>query len=277
MKTLHLHEPSALARHPPEDAWARSFRHPIFVVADGVTLEPDRHGHYPDPSGAARAAQIFCQTVVREAEARYAEFSATDVPRIFVAANAAVGELNQSAGRSKETSNFWEVDLFATTGAFVVINNHAVNWATIGDANVFQLNRTGIITFQSPEGFARRDANLPLEWHQISQREQKILNRKTYRNGLNAAGESIGYGVATGEATAVPYLKAGRLTMHRDDIIFLCTDGFAPYLTRAEFRRLLAAWPNDLPEQLKSISQTWATQDPERYGDERTLVALMME
>src|SRR4051812_36517612 len=69
--------------HPQEDYLLQSGKYPIFVVADGVTLKRDKEGRYPNPSGSAELAKIFCQAIIREAERMYETFTEGDLKALF--------------------------------------------------------------------------------------------------------------------------------------------------------------------------------------------------
>src|SRR3989344_4202430 len=70
-------------QHPEEDYFAISAIKPIFVVADGVTLELRTDGKYPNPSGAGELTKLFCETVIKEAEKAYDHFSEASLLALF--------------------------------------------------------------------------------------------------------------------------------------------------------------------------------------------------
>jgi glycerate kinase len=72
---------------------------PIFVVADGVTLEHNPDGSYPNPSGAGELAKIFCHAVIAIAEEKYEHFQEKDIKEIFSVGNRAAQVFNTTQGR----------------------------------------------------------------------------------------------------------------------------------------------------------------------------------
>lgn len=262
---------------PQEDAWAASEQYPIYAVADGVTLEPGPGGYYPTPSGAGAIADIFCQTIVKGGERRFKTLAESDLEEIFAAANKAAGSYNRKHGRSKETSNFRDFDLFAATGAFAVKKDNCIFWASICDSYVVLLDSNGAIAERSSqECSSRMRHHLPKHWKELSREEKTVLVRSVYRNGVNEKGEPIGYGVLTGEPEAHLYLNAGVWTTKPSQTLLLLTDGFEHHLDEAHFRQMLASWPENLEHKLDELDRTLAGADPHQFGHERTLLAITL-
>jgi len=265
-----LHE----ALHPQEDYLLVSPHSPIFVVADGVTLERDPAGQYPYPSGAGVVARIFCEETVKHSEACYPHFTQESVPQIFRAANHAVGAYNTAQGRTKASSNFWDFDLFAATGAFVILQGGTAYWAAIADAFVLQLSEEGAVKFHSPGPWGNVEAHLPANWRELPADRRMRLLRSRYRNGVNEQGELIGYGVITGEETAGRYLHYGTLALAEGDFLAVCTDGFEPYMHLPEFIALLTRGGEGLGLRVKQFTAAKGQEDPEQFGQERSLILI---
>lgn len=273
MHLLTLIEPSSKAAatpHPQEDYAASSGKYPIYAVADGVTLEVA--GEYPAHSGAAEAARIFCETAVQEAEQRYASFAESDLLEVFRVANAAVGEYNRSQGCVKESLDYMEKDLFAATAAFGLCKDGMLYWFSLCDSFVFLYDSAGAQKFSSPDPW---DAMRPVwkAFSGLSVTERKILIRRDYRNGAEALG---GYGVTTGESGAEKYLKCGSVSLADGDLLAICTDGFEPYARLPEFPRLLLAG-HGAQERVQAFTQQKVSEDAERFGAERTLIAAICD
>jgi len=77
-----------------EDYFTKSKKFPIFTVADGVTLIVEPGKEYPNPSGAGRAAKIFCQCAVKNLEKIYCDFEKKNLQEIFEKANREVEKYN---------------------------------------------------------------------------------------------------------------------------------------------------------------------------------------
>ncbi len=266
--------------HPKEDYYKTSDKYPIYAVADGVTLIQYliEKKEYPNPSPAGEVARIFCEEAVREAEKRYANFSESDIGEVFVTANEAVRKYNAENGRTPETSDYWFNDLYAATGAFIVIKENVVYWASICDSYVIYLDSNGTLKFKSPDCDSLAEAEAP----EYAGKSSGPIAKAQYtwrvrRNCLNEEGKRIGYGVITGEPNANVYLSSGKFTIENGDLVLLATDGFEEYIKLPEFITLLNSWPADLEPKLKEFTQIKSEEDPDKFGRERTLIACKIE
>lgn len=262
--------------HPLEDYLLISKRFPIFVVADGVTLELNPDGTYPVPSGAADVARIFCEEFIRAAETEYEHASEEILHEAFRAGNAAVGQFNESQGRTKKSINYWDHDLFAATTAFAAVQDDQVFWASLCDAFVAQIDGKGNVMFKSPECWplSRRRKYLPADWQAHPEDERKKTIRRVYRNGINEQGELIGYGVVTGEEAAERYVNYGSFVLAPGECAAFVTDGFEQYLNLPEFRAIFVEWPDDLETRVLQFTRQKAREDPKNFGHERSLIVI---
>lgn len=271
MHLFALTEPSvrfAQAPHPQEDFSSRSSLEDIVAVADGVTLEQNADGSYPQDSGAAHAARLFCTAAVRAAEAAYASFGEEDLLEVFRAGNAAVGEYNRTQGRTQDTLDYLGRDFFSATAAFALCKDRRLYWFSLCDSYIAVFNARGRLKFISPEPW---EAMRPV-WKALSAMdgtERRALIHKKYRNGGRPEG---GYGVATGEAGAEQYLHRGSRALEAGDIVVACTDGFEPYLHLPDFSRLLA--DPGAETLVRAYAAARSAEDAERFGAERTLAAI---
>ncbi len=269
-------DPEKFKNHPAEDYFWISKKYPIFVVADGVTLELDKEGNYPNPSGAHEISKIFCHALVQEAERVYEDFSENNIKDIFSYANKKAGEYNFSQNHTKQNSNFWDFDLFAATSAFVIIKDDTIYWGSICDSHVMAFKKDSSLVFESPDCWPNLRKNLPLDWKEKPENIRKKAIRSIYRNGLNENGETIGYGVITGEESANRYLKSGKFTIDRDDLVTIFTDGFEDYFKIPEFVSMLRLPEKDLEEKLKLFTQSKTEEDPNKFGHEKTLIRVII-
>ena len=83
MKVFSILKPAFANTHAQEDYFIISKKYPIFVVADGVTLNFDKVSDYPKISGAGEVAKIFCETVILAAEEKYEDFKEENFKEIF--------------------------------------------------------------------------------------------------------------------------------------------------------------------------------------------------
>lgn len=261
--------------HPQEDYFSISKKNPIFAVADGVTLEYGAFGKYPNPSGAGEVARIFCEEFIKRADKIYNKFGHEDILKLFSAANSAVGDYNRKNGLTKETTNYWDKDLFAATAAFAVLINKTVFWGSICDSYLLHYSADGSRIFKSP-GCWPSYKFLPQNWEEIGLDERKKIVRKTYRNGIGKNGELIGYGVVTGEDDAVRYLNCGSFKVEAGDIVALITDGFEEYMNLPEFIDIFKSWPYDIESEIKKFTSARENEDFEKFGHERTLIMIKL-
>lgn len=260
--------------HPREDFHKISKKYPIFVVSDGVTLELDKKGNYPKNSGAGKVAKNFCETVIKEAEVKYENFTSADLKRIFRTANLKVEEYNNSNNRKKEKINYWDLDLFSATGSFAVIKDDMVYWASICDSSVLHFRKDGNLCFKTPDCWKTLRKNLPKNWLSIPSDERKIIIRKKYRNGIDKNGNLIGYGVITGGKEAEGYLKFGKFATEQGDVIMIFTDGFENYVKEKDFIELFLEWPENIRSKFKETTSVKSVESPNEFGRERTIIAV---
>lgn len=270
MRILSISKPAVFRDfHSQEDHFLISKRYPIFVVADGVTLNFDNGKDYSSASGAKEAAKIFCEAVVAQAEKMYENFKEWDISAIFEAGNTAVLKYNISQGRTKDTINYWDVDFFSATTSFLLIKDNKAYWWSLCDSGMIVFRNLEKI-FQSPGGWI----NFPNDWSEKENKKAKvILRHRDYRNAVNE-GKLIGYGAVTGEESAKLYLNTGVLDINLRDIIFLFTDGLENYFQSEKFIDIFKSWPEGIEEQLSDIIAEKSKAEPSKYGSEKTLIAI---
>jgi len=260
--------------HPREDFLAASKKLSIFAVADGVTLELNERGSYPKPSGAGAVAKIFCRAIVQEIEKAYSRLTVPGLKKVFAKANSAVAKYNRSHGRAPGRLDYWSYDLFAATAAWAAVKENQVYWSTLCDSSLACFDGHGRIKFKSPDCWETYRKNLPSDWTKLPEAERKKIARRVYRNGVNARGELIGYGVVTGEKAAERYLKYGRFTVDKGDVVFVFSDGFEGYIGQPDFVKMFADWSSGLTKKVKVYTADKSLKNPSGFGRERTLIAL---
>jgi hypothetical protein len=245
--------------HPREDYHLISNKYPIYVVADGVTLKRDTQGNYPVPSGAFELAKKFCGAVIEEAEKRYSGFTVQDLKEVFNAGNKVAREFNESQGRTKDTVDYREFDLFAVTTAFVLIKDMKMYWWSLGDSGITICDKKGEHVFQSPEAW-------PTEVEQIAATGNAELTD-------TENGDRGGYGVVTGENAASVYLNDGSMEFKENSTVFIYTDGYEDYIRIPEFISRFLVWDSDLESQVRK-SEIEKNTENIKYGRERTLIVV---
>ena len=224
--------------HPQEDHLIASASPPVFVVADGVTLNFKKiiadKKEYPDPSPAGEVAKIFCETVIESAKRQYEDLKESNIKDIFIEANRAVGIFNNQVGKSNISGNV--TGFYAATGSFVIIKNNHAYWAAICDAF-----------------FAHFDKN---------------MNAKFVSSGVCTP-----YAVINGEDKMAEHLENGVRDIETSDRVFVFTDGFEYYFKNPDFLNLFKDWTNNLSDRITRLSGQMSSGDPEKYGHERSLIA----
>jgi hypothetical protein len=231
----------ATRQHPQEDYLIASNSPPVFVVADGVTLDfkrlIERNEKYPDPSPAGEVAKIFCETVIKSAAERYGVFDASQTVEIFKDANSEVKKYNERVGESDVSGNI--TGFYAATGSFVIIKNDKAYWASICDAFVAHFD--------------------------------KDMNLKFMSSGL-----CLPYAVINGEERMAEHLEKGVFNLRNEDRIFVFTDGFEYYVKNNDFLEIFKKWGDDLKKRIAEFSKLMDLKDPENYGRERSLIAILV-
>jgi hypothetical protein len=236
--TEHLPE---TYQHPQEDYLIASNSPPVFVVSDGVTLNfkrlIERNEKYPNPSPAGEVAKIFCEAVIKNATEKYSEFDASQIVKIFQVANSEVKNYNEQVGKSDISGNI--TGFYAATGSFVIIKDNKAYWASICDAFVAHFD--------------------------------KDMNIKFISTGLCSP-----YAVINGEERMAEHLEKGVFYLENDDRIFVFTDGFEPYVKNNDFLEIFKNWEDDLEKRIAEFSKLMNLKDPENYGHERSLIAVLV-
>ena len=227
--------------HPQEDYLIASDTLPVFVVADGVTLNFKRliedKKDYPNPSPAGEVAKVFCEAVQENVQNNYQDFSENKIKDIFIEANGAVAKYNHKIGQSDISGNI--TGFYSATGSFVVIKDNKAYWASICDAF-----------------FAHFD---------------KDMNLQFMSSGLCSP-----YAVINGEERMTDHLEQGVIDLNAGDRVFVFTDGFEHYIKNPDFTYLFKNWTDNLQNQISEFSNKMNLDDPENYGHERSLIAVLI-
>jgi len=228
-------------QHPQEDYLITSNSPPVFVVSDGVTLNfkklAEDNKKYPNPSPAGEIAKIFCETVIKSATEKYNELDVSQIVGIFKDANSEVKKYNERVGKSDISGNI--TGFYAATGSFVIIKDNRAYWASICDAFVAHFD--------------------------------KDMNVKFISTGLCSP-----YAVINGEERMAEHLEKGVFDLESGDRIFVFTDGFEYYVKNNDFLEIFKSWNNDLEKRIAEFSKLMNLEDPENYGHERSLIAILV-
>ena len=237
-RNLTEHLPESY-QHPQEDYLIASNYPPIFVVSDGVTLNfkklIEKNAKYPIPSPSGEIAKIFCEAVARSVWNKYETFDEKKSKEVFKEANNEVGRYNQKIGKSDISGNI--TGFYAATGSFGVIKDSKMYWVSICDSFVAHFDK---------------DMNL------------KFIS----------SGSCAPYAVINGEERMAEYLEKGVFNLESGDCVFVFTDGFEHYVRNFDFLKLFKNWDDSLKERVAKFSIEMNLKDPEKYGHERSLIAI---
>lgn len=235
--TSHLME---AYQHPQEDFSIALDEPPLFVVSDGVTLNfmklIENNTKYPNPSPAGDIAKIFCEAVVQYAKEKYETFSERNIVDVFKYANTQVYDYNEKVGKTDISGN--QTGYYSATGSFVVIKGNKAYWSSICDSFVAHFD--------------------------------KEMNLKFMTSGLCKP-----YAVINGEERMAEHLKRGVLDLEMGDRVFVFTDGFEYYMQNSDFLELFKKWDKDLKNRIAEFSEEMNLKDPEKYGHERSIIAVL--
>lgn len=237
-RDLQEHLPETY-QHPQEDCLVDSETPPVFVVADGVTLNfmklIETDTKYPNPSPAGDVARIFCDAVIEQAKENYSSVDENEAINIFKEANKKVGEYNNKVGKNKVSGNI--TDFYAAAGSFVIIKDTKAYWVSICDAFVVHFN--------------------------------KDMNKK-----FMSSGSCSPYAVINGEERMVEHVEHGVFDLKPGDRLFVFTDGFEHYMKNQDFLNLFKNWADDLNDRIAQFSHEANLDDPEKYGHERSIIGV---
>lgn len=227
-------------QHPQEDFLIALDEPPVFVVSDGVTLNftklIESNTKYPDPSPAGDVAKIFCEAVAQYVKEKFETFSEKNIVDVFKHANFQVHDYNEKVGKTDISGN--QTGYYSATGSFVIVKDNKAYWASICDSFIAHFD--------------------------------KEMNLKFMTSGLCKP-----YAVINGEERMVEHLERGVLDLEMGDRTFVFTDGFEYYMQNPDFLELFKEWNGNLKERIAEFSKETNLKDPEKYGHERSLIAVL--
>jgi serine/threonine protein phosphatase PrpC len=258
----------------------------IFCVADGITRDPiipegietktleEALKYYPNPSGAAMAAETFCSSFV-EFLRNKTNISQVDIKEAFVYANEKIKALNS---KYIKECDYLTNDFYGCVASGVVFENGKMFWGVITDCAIAVYDKNFKIKFKTPNYMTDfSNYSIPeivekkLDW--IKDPECRQIVRRDYRN---ASDKIASYGALTGEETALSYIHTGEVDIDSGDYIFLYSDGFENLMNDDIFiQYLLLNFEDD--EKIIGYAQRFAKEDYNKYGKERTLIKIKIQ
>lgn len=268
---------------PPEDSVV--IEGLIFSVADGITRDPSYNvnfkkkplekilENYPNPSGARFVADIFCAEFLKTVQ------KISDIKKGFLVANNAIARYNK---KRIKIVDYLVNDYFGCTAAGGMIRGNRLHWGVIGDCGIAVYSRNGKLKFQSPNSVEifehyTKFGKIKFRWETP---EGRKLVRSQYRNNLQQKinGICVSYGVLTGEKTAEAFMYFGKLKLTKGDLVIFYTDGFESTIKHNQFFKKIYYKSESLLEQsFVPFSLSLALKNYEKYGRERSLIAIIYE
>lgn len=251
--------------HPDEDSAVCGPNRRAWAVADGVTRDRYRPDDFPDRSGAAQAARLFCDVLIGRLD-RPVDCAGNDpLAAAFDAANAAIRHLNHRLGITARL-DYGEYDYYGTVGAAVHLcaAGH-LHLGAVGDCVVRVYDSAGALRLELPDGLA--DLRHYLATHPAAHDE---------------GGRPVGYGVLTGEPAALAFVRTARCTPRPGDRVVMATDGCLPLLDAPAFRERLRAFPvTDNTGAFRAWIATYcaerAAADSDTWSDDQALLIVTLD
>lgn len=233
LEVFSFWEPASLSKQPREDYFAFDGKSGTFVIADGVGLYEgiEYVGKYPRSSGTYRISRAFCKAFINY----LTRHPKGGIQEGFRVSNAAAARINE--GRSKYDVFKKHKNLFAATAAMAKIKESVLEWGQIADAGVAVIGKDGKLKFRKDNDYWRVPLPKDIGFYESS--TYTFSARTFLRNAISKEGKLLGYGVITGEPEAERYLRTGKCSLTRGDIVLLYTDGFTPYIKLPSFRKTI--------------------------------------
>lgn len=263
-------------RKPNEDFYLVSKKLPIFVIADGVTQSHFQSGKYKGeyafPAAARAAAQIFCYTELdfweKKLNFQNQKFENL-IRKSFDLANRRIRELNIAEGIDKKL-NFLEYDWFDVIGIIGFIVKSTLYYGYVGDCGLAIFDKNDKLKFQTKDTVTtakERAKKTHKNWEELHFARKILIMRRDLRNRPDGKG----YGSFTGEEGVKKYYKIGFQDLKSKDLVVFYSDGFLNYFSFQEFIEILRKQDKKF---LKEFTFKKAKEDYERYGTDRTLIAI---
>ncbi len=207
------------------------------VIVDGVTRDPigvlnysmytakEMLDKYPKPSGS--------------------EYLAKELVKTFISTQGTLKEKLVSCNqRSKEINDelisncdYLQNDYFGAVASCLKLKNNILNYAYICDCGVIVYDKNGKIKFQTTDDKLTISDPYIEKLGSWDLPEVRKETHKNYRNNPNMIIDNhcVSYGSLTGQKEATYFIKSGFVTLEKDDLAILYSDGFYNYLHEKEF------------------------------------------
>lgn len=244
------------------------------IVADGITRDPvgisdlnsisftEMLKLYPRPSGGELAAKTITEV--------FKESKGTIKERL-IACNNAVKKLNK---KYIKQFDYLQHDYYGAVAASIQIKDNILEYAYICDCGIIVYDKNGNIKFQTKDDKELysdpyiNKINIP--WNLP---EARVIVRRDFRNNPNNIqnGICVSYGAITGEKNAEQFIRTGQITLEKNDIIAVYSDGFVNFLKDTTFINEILHFNK---EKLEEYVNKKSLEDYNLYGKEKTLVLI---
>jgi len=236
-------------RRTIEDSYALDEARKVIAVADGVTRDPlevlpdlnteagklEFFRHYPRPSPAKLAADIFTRNFIKLANA-----SEQNIKNAFVRVNQRIKTWNNS---NMKNPDYLTRDFAGCVASGAIVSGDNYFYGFICDCGVVVFNKDGKIKFITESEDPHRLDKYIWQDPQVkgktwSDPDVRARIRSHFRNNPN---NPHSFGVLTGEEVAMNYVRTGSGKLSSGDIIMVYTDDARPILTSKKFAEKIKA------------------------------------
>ena len=256
-------------KKPNEDFYLVSKKLPIFVVADGVTRSHFEDGRYANHSGARKAAEIFCKSVLSYLEET---LDPEKIKEAFDFANQKIKELNVEAGIDKKL-NYIEYDWLETVGVAGIILQNRLYYGYVGDCGLVIFDKDNKKKFQTEDMVSpavKKFAETYKNWKNLASNQKKLIIHKELRNNP----DKKGYGTFSGEKGVENYYNIGYEKLEEGDLAVFYSDGFLEYIENTHFIDILRKGDR---KELNRAMFWKVLKNPIKCGHDRTFISINLD
>jgi serine/threonine protein phosphatase PrpC len=255
---------------PHIPGYAYRIKRNIFAVADGVSRIKtiDEKPCWVYDRLVKVPADIFCQKAV-DLMIPIENPNKTSFLNAFRVANEAIDKKNEEFGFKDDKDYF--LHYLSTTAVLGYIKDQKLALARICDCGAAILRNESIF-FKTPDyniqKYDGKFGEMPEGFDGIRFFRRYIRNNSTLPKKMSD-------GVLTGQPSALRFIDFYRRMLKPKDVVLLYSDGFEPYFNFEEFLRIFFEQGFEKAKRgLRKFSEKKAIENSEKFGRERTLVAI---
>lgn len=199
---------SKLQDKPNEDLVLCDDNEKIYILLDGVSRDKI-NGVYPNPSPAKEVSELFAKVAFEYLKNTKKKYDLNQIKNAFIEGNKAIADYNKDYA-----GDF----LPGTVGIICLIADDELLYGYIGDCYGRLIKASEIDLFTT------------CQTEKIAQHKKEFSAYEIRNEICNNIEHPYSYGVLTGQAEAVEFVKMGSCSLCDVDTIFLASDGLEPYL-----------------------------------------------